>query len=50
MVVANESVEIPNPDPEDEGYEPIEPIKNIDFGFYVVPQSADFTSYMTSVD
>ena len=54
MVTADISVEIPNPDlsgsdiPEE--YEPIPTVKKIDFGFYAVPKSEDFDSYMTSVD
>lgn len=48
MVTADISVEISGGD--DGEYEPIQPIKSIDFGFYVVPNDESFTSYITSVD
>ena len=54
MVTADISVEIPNPelsgDDIPEEYEPIPAVRNIDFGFYVVPAAEDFDSYITSVD
>lgn len=48
MVTTDISVEIPSGDGDE--YEPMQPIKSIDFGFYVVPNDESFTSYITSVD
>ena len=49
VVSTDISVEISS-DGGGDSYEDIPIIKNIDFGFYAVPQSENFTEYMDKVD